>query len=465
MSFTVKNSHPKIIETIQRMLIDLKHKMPFYGEYNLYVNFHERKDIPTAGVNVTHEGMNFYWNKDFIDGLTQKQTNFLVIHEDFHLLFNHPKRTVTGKFDHTLSNIAQDMIINTIIWEDISHDFVEIPKDEKGNNSALFIPKEYTGEPIFEELYMFLKEKRDEKRQQQQSQSQCQSCDGTGKKQCDDGQQGQGKDGEQSQNGGDGQPQDQNQNQQGEGEGQGGSGEGQQDSQNGEGGSEPCPDCGGNPNGTDGNGNPLDSTGKPAYGNYGSNGEDCYSLDHILDNMDENEGQFMDSHIKDTVPDELRETIVKDTVERLKARGLTNGNVEQTLNKLRKKRKDYLREIKRSVSNIIFGTNKIETISKPNRRGIKGLKGNKKIKSKINVILDVSGSMSGLHEKILNYVYRNDISVNMIQADTQVNDFQVIDRTKKMDKLKLIGFGGTCLNPAIRFIEKHKDLNKFNTVV
>ena len=87
----------------------------------------------------------------------------------------------------------------------------------------------------------------------------------------------------------------------------------------------------------------------------------------------------MDKHIADDVPEEMREGMVKDVMERLAARGLSAGNVEQTLNKLRKKRKDYLREIKRAVSNMIFGTVKQKTIVKPNRRQIKGLKGNRKV--------------------------------------------------------------------------------------
>jgi hypothetical protein len=71
-----------------------------------------------------------------------------------------------------MSNIAQDMIINHIIWEDISHNFVEIPKSEDGKNMALFVPKEYTGKLIFEELYEWLKDEKEkydkEKKKQEQ---------------------------------------------------------------------------------------------------------------------------------------------------------------------------------------------------------------------------------------------------------------------------------------------------------
>jgi hypothetical protein len=73
-----------------------------------------------------------------------------------------------------------------------------------------------------------------------------------------------------------------------------------------------------------------------------------------------------------------------------------------------------LKEIKRTVSNLIFGTKKEKTIKKPNRKGIQGVKGNRKVKTKINVILDTSGSMGGAStfEKILGYVYQSDIEMN-----------------------------------------------------
>jgi predicted metal-dependent peptidase len=167
----------------------------------------------------------------------------------------------------------------------------------------------------------------------------------------------------------------------------------------------------------------------------------------------------------DDVPEEMREAMVRDVMERLQARGLSAGNVETTLNKLRKKRKDYLKEIKRAVSNMIFGTVKQKTIVKPNRRQIAGLKGNRKVKTKINVILDTSGSMGGqgTFERVLSYVYRNDIEINLMESDTQVNWVENIKSKKKLESIPIKGLGGTCLNPAIDYVREH--FNDFNTVI
>jgi predicted metal-dependent peptidase len=369
---------------------------------------------------MTASGMNFYYNSEFLNNLSQKEVNFITLHEDFHLLWNHPKRTITGQYDPKLSNVAQDMIINHIIWEDIPHRYVEIPKDAQGRNMALFVPKEYQGKLIFEELYEWLRDEK-EKRDKEKQENQCQSCDGTGKKQ--------------------------NDNQEGDQDGEG----------------EDCQDCQGTGQ-KDGSKNPGDK-----YGPYGKDPKnpggslDTWSLEQILDDLDKNQGEYLDHHLGDEIPEEMRDSVIKDAMERLAARGLQGGNIEQTLGKLRKQRKDYLKYIKRSVSNIIFGTTKTRTITRPNRRGILGLKGNKKIKNKINCILDTSGSMGGTFERVLSYIYRNDIEVNLIEADTEVKWVENIKSKKKLESVKIAGLGGTMLMPAVKYVEKH--FNQYNTLI
>lgn len=441
----LKNIHEKLIECIQTMLIDVKINLPFYGEFNLHVNFHEQENIGTCAVNMTTKGMNFFYAPKFLENLSQKEVNFIVIHEDFHLLFDHPKRTITGQYDHKLSNIAQDMIINHVIWEDIPHLFVEIPKDKDGKNMALFVPKEYKGKLIFEELYEWLKDEK-EKFQKNKAKSKCKSCNGSGTK----GGSAPDKNGKPDPNAkGDGK---------GEGEGKG-DGKSPGDSNGGE---EPCPDCEGSGSGS--------GDGKPGYGPYGQNPQkggdplDTWSKEKIFQDLEDGtNGEYMDKHIGDDVPEEMRSSIIRDVVERLKSRGLSTGNVESTLNKLQKKRKDYLKEIKRSVSNMIFGHIKTKTIVKPNRRQIAGLKGNRKIKSKVNVILDTSGSMGSTFEKILSYVYRNDIEINMIQGDSEVKWVENFKSGKKLETMKIHGLGGTILQPSVDYVVKN--FNQYNTVL
>jgi predicted metal-dependent peptidase len=415
----VKNIHEKLMESIQTMLIDTKVSLPYYGNFNLFISFHERNDMPTCAVNMTPKGMNFYYNTEFLQNLTQKEVNFITLHEDFHLLWNHPKRTISGQYDPKLANVAQDMIINHIIWEDIPHSFVEIPKDKEGKNMALFIPKEYTGKLIFEEIYEWLRDEKENRDKQKQKDGQHQTSMDSGEKQDD------------SSN---------SQDQSGEG------------------------------NGNDnGNQQGKDSSGKDSYGPYGKNPRndkdtiDTWSLDQILDDLDKNQGQYLDHHLGDEISEEMRESLVKEAMERLQSRGLVGGNIETTINKLRKHRKDYLREIKRAVSNMIFGTIKQKTIVKPNRKGIFGLKGNRKVKTMINVILDTSGSMGNTFEKVLSYIYRNDIQINMIQADTEVRWVEKFMDGKKIERMKISGLGGTVLTPAVDYVSQN--FNKYNTCI
>jgi regulator of replication initiation timing len=65
------NMHEKILQCTQEMLIDLQVNLPYYGNFLLFMSLHERKDIKTCAVNITSQGMNFYYNTEFLDGKTQ----------------------------------------------------------------------------------------------------------------------------------------------------------------------------------------------------------------------------------------------------------------------------------------------------------------------------------------------------------------------------------------------------------
>lgn len=413
-SYTVK-THPKLIKCIEEQLIDARFGLPFYGQFNLNMNFYESKTLPTCGVNVSTKGFNFFFNDDFLNELSQKEVNFVDIHELFHLLFNHPTRTILGNYDPYLSNVVQDMIINYIIWNDIDHNHVEIPKtrerfdkdgnslnkNEVGNNMALFVPNDYEGPLIFEHLYNWMNKKRQEKKERDSKGGKPEECSNDGKS-------------ENSSSGGEG------------------------------------------------------GTKNREYGPFGKKDKegkeiDTYSLDNILDNIESKKGSWLDSHIEDEIPQDLKDSMVKDLTERLKARGFNKGGIDKILDKLQKKKKDYLSEIKRSIANDIAGRIKKETITRPSRRGIPGLKGNKKVQTVINCILDVSGSMSGLTEKVLNYIYRSDITINIIQCDAGVQKSETIRNMRQLQNMGLRGFGGTTLQPGIDLISEKFD--KYNTVI
>jgi predicted metal-dependent peptidase len=71
--------------------------------------------------------------------------------------------------------------------------------------------------------------------------------------------------------------------------------------------------------------------------------------------------------------------------------------------------------------------------------------------------------MGNTFEKVLSYIYRNDIEVNMIQADTQVNWVEKFMDQKKIDRMKILGMGGTVLQPAVDYVVEH--FNQYNTCI
>jgi len=495
--------HEKLTEAVVAMMAT--GNLPYYGEFALFINFFESKNNPyikTAGVNVTSAGMNFYWDRKFMDSLVQSAVNFLLIHEEFHILFDHVKRSVG--YDLKAANIVQDMIINQIIVDEIMKQgglgsgpkpFISVPKDMFDNNSALMIPKEYKGEAIFEDLYEWYvnkrrewQEKNKDKIQQMRKQAgKCPNCgqpmpqpgdqpgdgggegDQEGEGQGDKEGQGkgkgdkEGKDGK-GQGGGKSGSDGKNKEKQGKG-GQGGDQDSDEDG-DGEGQGNKCPNCGHENENNQSRQGDKDTSGKPRYGKYGKNDSECYSLDTIFEGEEREEQNTLDSHLPDDIPQELKREIVEGIMTKLKNRGLSSGEVEAILNKLRKTRRDYLKEIKRTMSSHIFGSKKSKTIVRPNRRGIEGLKGNKKYKNEINVILDTSGSMSGSFEKVLSYIFQNDIEMNLVQIDTEVKKVYKITCKKELEKMKIFGLGGTTLTPALKFIaDKKNKISIFNTVI
>lgn len=543
--------HQKLTDAVVAMMAT--GDLPYYGEFALFINFYEidNPQVPTAGVNVTAKGMNFYWNKEFIDGMRQPEVNFLLIHEEFHLLFDHVKRSVG--YDQRMANIAQDMIINQIIHDEImkqqglgnpgtgvgNDPFLEIPKDHFKNNSALFIPKEYKGEAIFEELYEWLineqkkwrKKNQDKLNDMRSGKSKCPKCGnnmedkeqkgegkenkegkGSGKSDKDENQDGKGnakgkgnqgdkeQEGKEQGEGGEGKG-DKNQDKQdgnggsgdeksekdgkGNSQGSGGSGDEQSDEQSegsgggsgsgdGEDGEQEhdpntCPHCGHKKSAKEqkeSRNGKKDTEGNDRYGKNGKNDVECYSKETIFEGEERNEQNTLDTHIADEVPPEMKREVVEGVMQTLKNRGLSSGEIETILNKLRKTRKDYLKEIKRTMSNHVFGTKKQKTIVRPNRRGIQGLKGHKKYRTEINCILDTSGSMGGEFEKVLSYIFQNDIEINLIQIDAQVQDVIKIKEKKELERMRIKGLGGTVLQPAIDFMTEPKNkIHRNNTVI
>ena len=383
--------HHRLTHSIEQMLTDLNAYYPYYGEMCSFINFYESEYVPTCGVRFTYTSMEFYWNREFLDKLSQEEVNFVMIHELYHLLFCHTKRTLAGGYDPDLSNYAQDMIINEIIVEEINSTFAKVPTTIR----PIMMPSEYKGERVFEILYEWLKEH---------------------KKKYD-----KWKDGNKDKS-----------KEKGDGSGSG----------------NPSPN-------EDGGGSEKKEEPHP---------EDCpvsKELKDIFDSLDA--GKQFDMHFSDDVPEEVREQMVKDVINAVKARGNCTKNFEMVLGRLRKKRKNHLKDLKRMIS-YTKGSCKEPSWKRGNRRGLSGYKGKVKHAVMINCVLDTSGSMNGYFDKILSYIFQDGYSVNVVQCDAGVQKSLVVHEKSQLQKMVIKGLGGTVLQPAIEYLKENK-MHKYSTVV
>jgi predicted metal-dependent peptidase len=163
-----------------------------------------------------------------------------------------------------------------------------------------------------------------------------------------------------------------------------------------------------------------------------------------------------DVHLEDIdCTEEIRELMVDRIVNICKARGLVTLNEEDILTQLRPRRKNYIDEMMMLLSNTI-GLKKKLTWSRENKYGL-CLRGYKRVRNKVNVILDTSGSMWGeLIQKMLTFIMKNNVEIFLVQNDTEVKDKRLITRMKELNGLKIHGGGGTIMQPAINFLVKNK---------
>jgi len=89
--------------------ISLIRRQPFLGRLCLLFGFKENKSILTAAT----DGENFYYNKHFINSLSQEQILGILVHETLHLALGHLWRI--GEREMHRWNVATDYVVNIIV--------------------------------------------------------------------------------------------------------------------------------------------------------------------------------------------------------------------------------------------------------------------------------------------------------------------------------------------------------------
>ena len=109
----VKADPEAMKEKLVTARVGLLLKQPFFGNLATRLKLIEASDwIPTAAT----DGKNFYYNSDFIDILTPKETEFLFGHEVLHVTFEHLLRR--NDRDPQLFNIACDYAVNQLLVDE-----------------------------------------------------------------------------------------------------------------------------------------------------------------------------------------------------------------------------------------------------------------------------------------------------------------------------------------------------------
>lgn len=115
---------------------------PFYASLLCDLPFVRRDDVKTMAV----DGINVYYNEDFVNNLTANELKFVEGHEVLHCVFDHMKRK-HGR-NHRRWNMAADYIINDML---VADNVGTMPKGGLYNKN-LVVAGKYTTDGVYKLL-------------------------------------------------------------------------------------------------------------------------------------------------------------------------------------------------------------------------------------------------------------------------------------------------------------------------
>ena len=138
-------------------------KLKFFGSMVLHGQTTFTDRIPTAAT----DGINTYYNSDFVQTLDDKELMFVVIHECMHKIYKH--LIIWKKLreeDAMLANMANDYVINPMIRDlDPTEQYLKIPRYKEGpkkGEAACLIDKQFVGMDS-KQVFDILKQENEEK--------------------------------------------------------------------------------------------------------------------------------------------------------------------------------------------------------------------------------------------------------------------------------------------------------------
>lgn len=415
----------------------------FFTHIFLYINKVETHNIDTIAINITERGPVMCYNPDWLNSLSDRELRYILYHEILHLIVDTTNRS-QAIYDKELYDVAADSIINNMIDKHI-YNYTDRPE------GLVKLLPQYDGELISEVYYSYLLNMFPETNRNSFSNNSNNNNNQRNNQQNNQGSNNNHSNNNSSQNS-DSQ-EDSNSNAQNFGNNNSNSNKGNNTNQN----------------SNSSNNQPNSNSNQNS--NFNQNSE-FKPRKSNLDNHDFNfksdlskeEQQELGIEDLNVLPQEAAAQVIDNIVQAVKNRGVCSGDSEAFLKELRKSRKNYIKDIVARVTDLL-GKDKEKSYKRESKYNVEGLRGYVKRNSMINVILDVSGSMCGEFETALSVLFSRNIICNLIQADTEIKNINIIRNNSDLQNLKISGLGGTELQPAIDFISNNKKYNKLSTLI
>lgn len=152
-------------ESLEKALSLLWKKSRFTSYFYQSCEFINVDDIPTIALHESGMRPALYYNHEFLESLTPGNIVALLVHEMLHVIFRHDHRSFAG-LNPYLQNLAQDMVVNSYIKDNITSFF---SKRERTEERILELPENLPcvppyffretniSDPRWEDVYHWLK--------------------------------------------------------------------------------------------------------------------------------------------------------------------------------------------------------------------------------------------------------------------------------------------------------------------
>ena len=101
-------------ETIQKCILQVRRECSFFGSLMLFAQIETTKKLPTAAT----DGRKIFFNEEFLNSISSKEQNALMLHEVLHMALLHVTRRQNR--DPHIWNIAADIVVNDLIERNTS---------------------------------------------------------------------------------------------------------------------------------------------------------------------------------------------------------------------------------------------------------------------------------------------------------------------------------------------------------